>query len=241
MSLSPASYVTPKLSDLSVAERPQERLETFGARSLSDSELLAMILRSGSKGRNVLSVASEILREAGSLQNLLKWSDSEFRKIKGIGKVKALQLITVVEICRRVRDRAPALEPILDSPELVFKCMQLHCQGLEVEKFWALSLNRKNRLLKLSEVTSGTASNSLVHPREVFREAIRQGASALICVHNHPSGDPSPSAADIKVTRQLREAASVVSIDLLDHVVIGSQVADPRGQGYYSFQEAGLL
>lgn len=239
--LSPPSYQTPKLSDLSVGERPQERLEALGAQYLSDTELLAMILRSGSKGRNVLSVASEILQNSGSLPGLLKWSDSEFRKIKGIGKVKALQLITIVEICRRVRDRSPVTQPILDSPELVFDFMQRHCLGLEVEKFWALSLNRKNRLLKLSEITSGTASNSLVHPREVFREAIRQGASAVICAHNHPSGDPAPSAADIKVTRQLREAASVISIDLLDHIIVGTQTADPRGQGFYSFQESGLI
>lgn len=238
----PAStYLTPRLADLSVSERPQERLEAQGPQSLSDTELMAMILRSGSKGRNVLSVASEILQQAGSLNGLLNWSDAEFREIKGIGKVKALQLVTIIEICRRVRDRSPVTEPILDSPDLVFQQMRRDTDGLEIEKFWTLSLNRKNRLLKKSEITSGTASNSLVHPREVFREAIRQGASAVICVHNHPSGDPSPSAADIKVTRQLRESAKVLSIDLLDHVICGSQRHDPLARGYYSFQEAGLL
>lgn len=237
----PSSYLTPKLAELSVSERPQERLEAHGPQSLSDTELLAMILRSGSQGRNVLSVASEILQEAGSLNGLLKWSDVEFRAIKSIGKVKALQLITIVEICRRVRDRSPVSQPILDSPEVVFEFMRQDCSQLEVEKFWTLCLNRKNRLLKKVEVTSGTASNSLVHPREVYREAIRQGASAIICVHNHPSGDPSPSAADIKVTRQLREASKVVGIDLLDHLVAGDPNHDPRKQGFYSFQESGLL
>ncbi|MBK1879463.1 RadC family protein [Pelagicoccus mobilis] len=237
----PSTYLTPRLADLSVSERPQERLESLGAQSLSDTELIAMILRSGSKGRNVLSVASEILRAGGSLNGLLNWSDAEFRNIKGIGKVKALQLLTIIEICRRVRDRSPSKEPILDSPDLVFQHMQTHSDSLQVEKFWTLSLNRKNRLLRRTEVSSGTASNSLVHPREVFREAIRQGASAVICVHNHPSGDPAPSAADIKVTRQLRESAKIIGIDLLDHVICGSQQHDPRQQGYYSFQEAGLL
>lgn len=236
-----AVYRTPKLRDLSVSERPQERLEALGPRSLSDSELLAMILRSGSQGRNVLSVASEILAEAGSLQGLLRWNDSEFRRIKGIGKVKALQLITIVEICRRVRDRSPASEPILDSPEVVAEYLQPLADGLDVEKFWTLCLNRKNRLIKVVEVSSGTASNSLAHPREVFREAVRHGASAIICAHNHPSGDPAPSAADIKVTRQLRESAGVLSIDLLDHIIVGSRQADPRGIGHYSFQSAGLL
>lgn len=235
------AYLSPRIQDLSVAERPQERLVAFGARSLSDAELLAMVLRSGSKGRNVLSVASEILREAGALGGLLNWTDAEFRKIKGIGKVKALQLVTIVEICRRVVNVSAPMEPVLDSPERVFAAMQRHVVGLEVEKFWALCLNRKNRLLKVCEVTSGTASNSLVHPREVYREAIRSGASAVICAHNHPSGDPSPSGADIKVTRQLREAAQIVGIDLLDHIILGQPAADPRHLGYYSFQEAGLL
>ncbi|MBD5780328.1 DNA repair protein RadC [Pelagicoccus sp. NFK12] len=236
-----STYLTPRLADLSVSERPQERLESQGPQSLSDSELLAMILRSGSKGRNVLSVASEILQESGSLNGLLKWSDAEFRAIKGIGKVKALQLITIVEICRRVRERSPVTAPILDSPDLVFDFMRQDTQNLEIEKFWTLCLNRKNRLIKKVEVTSGTASNSLVHPREVFREAIRQGASAVICAHNHPSGDPSPSAADIKVTRQLRESAKIVGIDLLDHLVVGNPEHDPLSRGYYSFQESGLL
>jgi len=238
----PAStYLTPRLADLSVSERPQERLESQGPKSLSDTELLAMILRSGSKGRNVLSVASEILQEAGSLNGLLNWNDAEFRDIKGIGKVKALQLITIIEICRRVRDRSPVSEPILDSPDLVYSHMQQDTTGLQIEKFWTLSLNRKNRLLKKSEITSGTASNSLVHPREVFREAIRQGASAVICVHNHPSGDPSPSAADIKVTRQLRESAKILGINLLDHIICGTKQHDPLARGYYSFEESGLI
>lgn len=239
--MSTTNYLTPKLADLSVGERPQERLEAHGPQSLSDTELLAMILRSGSKGRNVLSVASEILQESASLNGLLKWNDSEFRAIKGIGKVKALQLITIVEICRRVRERSPVTAPILDSPDLVFDFMRQDADPLEVEKFWTLCLNRKNRLIKKVEITSGTASNSLVHPREVFREAIRQGASAIICAHNHPSGDPAPSAADIKVTRQLRESAKVIGIDLLDHIVVGSPEHDPLSRGYYSFQESGLI
>lgn len=239
--MSSSTYHTPRLADLSVSERPQERLEALGAQSLSDTELLAMILRSGSKGRNVLSVASEILQESGSLNGLLKWTDAEFRAVKGIGHVKALQLITIVEICRRVRERSPVTAPILDSPDLVFDYMRRDAHSLDVEKFWTLCLNRKNRLIKKVEITSGTASNSLVHPREVFREAIRQGASAVICAHNHPSGDPAPSAADIKVTRQLRESAKIVGIDLLDHVVLGNPEHDPRSRGYYSFQESGLL
>ena len=230
-----------KLLEIAETERPQERLQRLGAGALSDTELLAMLIRSGSKGHNALNVAADLLREAGSLSRLVSLDDSIFRKIKGIGNVKALQLVTVVEICRRVLTQSQGTEPILDSPERVFNTIQPATIGLEVEKFWTLCLNRKNRLIRSSEVSSGTASNSLVHPREVFREAIRRSASAIICVHNHPSGDPSPSAADIKVTRQLREASEVLSIELHDHVIIGDRKADPLGRGYYSFQEAGML
>ncbi len=113
--------------------------------------------------------------------------------------------------------------------------------GLLVEKFWVLCLNRKNRLIKQVEITSGTANSSLVHPREVFREAIRHGASAVICAHNHPSGDPAPSAPDIQVTRQLREAAVTVDITLVDHVILGLPAADPSGLGYYSFRTGGMI
>ena len=230
-----------KLLELAESERPQERLERLGPGALTDSELLAMILRSGSKGYNVLEVASQLLRQAGSLAGLVSWSDSAFREIRGIGKIKALQLVTVVEICRRVIANPSEAAPVIDDPEKAYRLVQPSAMGLEVEKFWTLCLNRKNRLIRSCEVTSGTASNSLVHPREVFRDAIRYGASAVICVHNHPSGDPSPSAADIAVTRQLREAAQVIGIDLLDHVIAGDAQSDPRGQGYYSFQEAGML
>jgi DNA repair protein RadC len=104
-----------------------------------------------------------------------------------------------------------------------------------------LCLNRKNRLIKQVEITSGTATSSLAHPREVFRAAIRHGATAVVCVHNHPSGDPAPSAADVQVTRQLREAARAVDIELLDHVIVGRAAADPRGLGYHSFRESGVL
>ncbi len=230
-----------KLMELAETERPQERLQRLGAAALSDVELLAMLLRSGSKGHNVLNVAASLLNEAGSLSQLVRWTDNEFSKIKGIGKVKALQLVTVVEMCRRVLASQEEAQPILDEPRLVYSLMRSRAIGLEIEKFWTLSLNRKNRLIRTNEITSGTASNSLVHPREVFREAIRHGASSIICVHNHPSGDPSPSAADIKVTRQLREASQIIGIALLDHVIIGAPKFDPNQDGFYSFQESGLL
>jgi DNA repair protein RadC len=129
----------------------------------------------------------------------------------------------------------------MDTPEGVFAWLLPIAEGLSVEKFWALSLNRKNRLIRCEVITSGTATASLVHPREVFRPAIRNSATAIICAHNHPSGDPSPSQADIRVTKQLREAAKIVQIDLLDHIIIGSTSLDPAQKGFYSFAESGLL
>lgn len=230
-----------RLRDLAVGERPQERLEHFGAAALSDTELLAMLLRSGSRGMDVLTLASRLIAEAGSLSGLVGWGESDFRRSRGIGRVKALQLVAVMELARRVVGQAQGEAPLLNRPELVFAHFQPLVTGLLVEKLWILCLNRKNRLLKRVEVTSGTATGSLVHPREVFRPAIREAATAVICVHNHPSGDPAPSSADLQVTRRLREAAVAVDIELMDHLVIGTRAGDPAGRGYYSFREAGLL
>lgn len=234
-------YVPVRLKDMAVHERPQERLERQGPKALSDTELLAMLLRSGNKDLDVLQISHRMITDGGSLSGLLRWTASDFRKIKGVGHVKALQLITVMEVARRVLSQGQAQQPLMDAPEKVFEFVHPHAAGLDVEKFWVLCLNRKNRMSRMVEATSGTANSSLVHPREVFREAIREGSSAVICVHNHPSGDPAPSAADIKVTRQLRAAAEVLSIDLLDHVIVGQASVDPRGLGYYSFKDGGML
>jgi DNA repair protein RadC len=226
-------------------ERPQERLQRLGPAALGDTELLAMVLRSGAKGHDVLTLAARLLTEAGSLDKLITWGEPEFREhrsaLKGIGRVKALQLITIMEIARRVIGRQAGEAPLLDTPAATASYLLPVCAGLAVEKFWVLCLNRKNRLLKRVESTSGTATTSLAHPREVFRTAIREGAVSIICAHNHPSGDPHPSAQDIQVTRQLREASRVLGIDLIDHIIVGRKEADPTGAGFYSFREAGLM
>jgi DNA repair protein RadC len=239
--MSDETYQPLRLKDLAVGERPQERLEKLGPTALSDTELLAMLLRSGSKGHNVLLISQQLITQAGSLEALIRWTERDFSRLKGIGRIKALQLVTVMEISRRVLVQGGSTEPVLNRPDLVMQHFHAQIAALSVEKFWVLCLNRKNRLLKQVEVSSGTATSSLAHPREVFREAIRQGATAIVCVHNHPSGDPAPSAADIQVTRQLREAAKTVDIELLDHVIVGRSNSDPRGIGYYSFREAGVL
>lgn len=234
-------YPPLRVKDLAVSDRPQERLQKLGASALSDTELLAMLLRSGGKGNNVLTIAQQLVTGAGSLRALVTWTETDFRRIKGIGRVKALQLVAVLEVARRVLADTGEAEPLLNRPELVRDHLAPHYTGLQIEKFWVLCLNRKNRLIKQVEITSGTATSSLAHPREVFREAIRHGATAVICAHNHPSGDPAPSTADMQLTRQLRDAAHAVDIDLIDHVVLGRVATDPSGVGFYSFRQAGVI
>lgn len=237
----PVAYPENRLRSTAVGERPQERLEKFGPGALSDTELLAMLLRSGTRGMDVLSLSGRMIQEAGSLAALTTWQEDDFRKFMGIGRIKALQLVTVMEIARRVRMQPGREPPVLNRADLVAEYLAGAAQGLPVEKFWVLCLNRKNRLIKCLEITSGTATAALAHPREVFRAGIKHGATAMICAHNHPSGDPAPSRADIQITRQLREAAKTVDIDLLDHVIVGRVSLDPTGRGYYSFREAGLI
>ena len=230
-----------RLKSLAVHERPQERLDKYGPSQLSDSDLLAMLVRSGTQKLDVISLCDQLIFKAGGLPRLISWEKEDFMQIEGIGQVKALQLVAVMELARRVIRGELGESPLLDSPEAVFEFARPKTHGLEVEKFWTLCLNRKNRLIKEIEVSVGTASSSLVHPREVFKDAIKLGASAIIVFHNHPSGDPAPSTADIQVTRRLREAAEIMDIDLLDHLIVGHPDQDPRKSGFYSFKEAGLI
>lgn len=237
--------ITPanRLQTLAAGDRPQERLEKHGAGALSDSELLAMLLRSGTRGHDVLTLSNRLIADAGSLAGLIQWREADFKKLKGIGRVKALQLITVMEVARRILAQSgdPSPTPLIDSAEKAADFFRPYVHGIVVEKFWVLCLTRRNRLIKCVELTSGTATNTLAHPREVFREAIKESAAAVLCAHNHPSGDPTPSSADIKMTRQLRDAALAVDIQLLDHVILGRPATDPGGIGHYSFRTAGLI
>jgi DNA repair protein RadC len=222
-------------------ERPQERLERHGASALSDTELLAMLLRSGTQGQDVLTLASRLIAEAGSLSGLITWRATDFKKLKGIGHVKALQLLTVMEISRRVLAQGGNPAPDLSKAAAIVAFMQPLTHGLQIEKFWVLCLNSRNRLIKCVELTSGTATQTVVHPREVFKEALREGAVSISCVHNHPTGDPSPSSADMKITRQIRDTGAIMLIPLLDHVIIGSVTSDPAGLGYHSIRASGYI
>ncbi len=226
---------------MACGEEPQERLETFGAAALSDTELLALVLQRGIPARHAVDLASRLMLEAGSLQGLLGLHGRDLERLAGMNRAKARQLVAVTEIARRMMQPARSAAPDLGSGERIARHFAGLVQGLEVEKFWVVCLNRKCRLRKVVELTSGTSTSTLVHPRDVYRVALREGAVSIVGVHNHPSGDPAPSASDIAVTRQLREAARMIDVDFLDHVVIGRVAEDPRGKGYFSFREANLL
>ncbi len=208
---------------------------------MSDTELLAVLLQGGAmRPVEAVGTASQLLAAAGSMAGLAAWQPADYRRLRGIGRSKGLQLAAMGEIARRMM-RPVVEQPLFGAVDAIADHFRPIAMGLEVEKFWVCCLNRKNRLLKLVELTSGTATATLAHPREVFRTAIREGATAIVCVHNHPSGDPMPSSADVQATKQLREASRLVDVALIDHVIIGRPAADPTGRGYYSFRGAGLM
>lgn len=225
-------------------DSPSARLEAHGADWLSDTELLSLLLQGGGLSTSAASVvAATLLKEAGSTQALLGWSAPDFRRIPGISQAKAAQLAAAVEFARRAFQTPPSSAPLLCSPEQLYSYIRPLVAGSNVEKFFVMSLNRKNRLIKCTEISSGTATAALAHPREILRAALlSEGPVTGIAVaHNHPSGDPAPSAPDIAVTRQLREACKAVDIELMDHLIAGVPQHDPCGFGYYSFRRAGIL
>ena len=215
--------------------------DSLGTSALSDRELLAMLIRSGTAQNDVLAISDQLIKKAGSLGGLLRWDASDFQSIKGIGKIKALQLSTNVEIAKRMMRSERNKEIILDEAQKVWKFLYPEVRTDSVEKVWVLCLDRKNKLIKAEPVTSGTATGSLVHPREVFRPAIRHGATAIILAHNHPSGDPTPSSADLRVTNKIFEASKAVDLEMHDHVIVGEPSNCPNGIGYYSFSESEML
>jgi DNA repair protein RadC len=208
---------------------------------LLDAELLELLIGAGSRGASAHQLAGHLLREAGELAGLAGWERADFARIRGLGPAKAAELAACFELARRLRERVADPGARLDSPAKVWARLEPLTVGLAVEKCWVLSLNRRHRLLGLQEVSSGTATSSLLHPREVFRIALKHAAPAAIVAHNHPSGDPAPSPADRAVTRQLTEAGRVLGVELLDHVIIGRPETDPAGKGWFSFGEAGLI
>jgi DNA repair protein RadC len=227
---------------MAVSEQPHARLDHYGPRAVSDGELIAVILQGhGIAPAKAVALAHRLLATAGTLAHLSTWPASRFQTIAGIGTAKALQLVAALEIGRRALRGDYSERPRLGAPSVSAAYLQPILHGLEVEKFLVLCLDRKNRLLRCVEMTSGTTNAAQAHSADVFRTVVRENASGFICAHNHPSGDPAPSAPDLHVTRVLRDGAKVVDLQFIDHIIIGRVADDPLCKGYFSFREAGIL
>ncbi len=213
--------VRQRISDWPEDERPRERLYRKGPASLADAELLAILLGTGTKGQTAMDLARELLSGDGALSTLAGREVGEMRKLKGVGLAKATKLAAAFELSRRLRSRADGGTLSLGSPEAVFARFGPLMEDLKKEEFRVVLLNAQNGYIKDEIISEGTLSASLVHPREVFRPAIRESAASLILLHNHPSGDPTPSKEDLRLTRQLVECAKLLDLRIHDHVIIG--------------------
>jgi DNA repair protein RadC len=223
--------------------RPREEFVRRGGTAVADEILIAILLRSGTPKKNVIALARELLVRAGGMAALSKMGFEELLglKIKGLGPVKAMELAAAIEIGRRACARTPGEKPSpVREPASVYRLAAPLAHGQTQEVFWVLLLDIKNCLIgRPLEATRGLINSSPVHPREVFNRAIRHAAAAVILVHNHPSGDPTPSAEDITITKRLVEAARIIGIKVLDHVVVGAP--GPDTPGYLSLRERGLV
>ncbi|MEW9670854.1 DNA repair protein RadC [Ammoniphilus sp. 3BR4] len=222
------------LSGFPLAELPRERMMSKGIDALSNAELIAILLRTGTSGESVLNLAQRVLGHVGGLRQFLDTSLEELVEVKGIGTAKAVQLLAGIELGRRVAKTTPEERWTIRSPEDVAKLMMEELRYLTQEHFVCLFLNTKNQVIAQTTVFIGSLNSSIVHPREVFKAAIRKSSASVICLHNHPSGDPTPSKEDIEVTKRLMGAGQIIGIDVLDHVIIG----DGR---YISLKEKGLI
>ena len=227
-----------KIREMPQDERPREKLLARGVSALSDPELIAILLRTGLRGENAVEVGRQLLEKYKSLTGISRCSVKELRKIPGIGQTKALELVAAFGLGQRLA-RETLSKQKLDSPELVSELVGPEMRRLRTESLRVILLDTRYRLLHIEEVSLGSLNESIAHPREIFRPALTYSAHAVIVVHNHPSGDASPSQTDHSLTRRLAEAAELLQIKLLDHIIIGA----PSGgsPGYFSFKEAGVL
>ena len=229
-----------RLKDQPASERPRERLEARGADALSDAELLAILLRTGLKGTNVVDIGKQLTSKYRSLQSLAQASIEDLQTIKGIGRDKAVTLMAGFALARRMAEELRQEAPLLETPEQIANLLREQNRLREVETFQIVLLNVRRRLIDVREVSHGTLDTILVHPREVFKSAIAANAAAVVLVHNHPSGDPTPSEADIKVTRDLVRAGQLLKIEVLDHVILGRKTQE-RERDYVSLRELGYF
>jgi len=222
--------------DLPKTERPREKLLSSGAAALSNAELLAILLRTGTREESVLHVAERLLahyQEQG-IASIVNLSASQLSELKGIGPAKAVTVLAAVELGRRIGEKAAAKHDIIHGPDDVAAYAMPHLRYARKEHFMVLLLNMKNHVLSLQTISVGSLNASIVHPREVFQVAIQHAAAGMILLHNHPSGDPTPSREDIAVTERLVQAGKIMDIPVLDHVIVGDNK-------YISLKEKGMV
>jgi DNA repair protein RadC len=230
----------PRIKDIPASERPRERLAANGADSLGNSELIAILLRTGLQGKSALVIGQELLAKFRTLDRLSQASVKELCEVKGIGRDKAVTLQAAFILARRMAAEIRTESPMMDKPEQVADLLREDARGYEVEHFLVLLLNTRRRLIRVESISQGTLDAIHVHAREVFKHAISANAAAIVLVHNHPSGDPTPSEADIKVTRDLIRAGQLLKIDVLDHVILGRKTTE-RERDFASLRELGYF
>lgn len=221
------------IRDVHVSDRPRERLVRQGASSLSNQELIAILLRTGTKQESVLHLANRVLTYFEQIQELKNASIEEITAVKGIGQAKAVQLLAAVELGKRLSQQKTDDKFTIRLPKDAATYLMADMTSLNQEHFVTLFLNVKNQILHKQTIFIGSLNASIVHPREIFREAVKRSAASIICAHNHPSGNPAPSTEDIDVTKRLVEAGQLMGIELLDHVIIGDhQFISLKEKGY---------
>jgi DNA repair protein RadC len=229
-----------RIKDLPLPERPRERLVALGTDGLNNADLIAILLRTGTKGQSAIQVARQMIDKFRSLEALGRASLDELQGFKGVGRDKAVTLKSAFTLASRMAQELRYDSPLLDQPDRIADLLREENRFYEVENFQVVLLNTRRRLIRVEKIAQGTLDSLLVHPREVFKLAIAASASAIVLVHNHPSGDPSPSEADIKVTRDLIRAGQLLKMEVLDHIILGRRTPE-RPKDYLSLREQGYF
>ncbi len=207
--------------EMPTEDRPRERLARLGPEALRDAELVAVLFRTGTREQGAVALAEGLIRHFGDLRGLAQASIEELQQVKGVGRVKAIELKAALELGQRLAAHRQPERPRIRSAQDIVDLLMPRFKECETEYFKSILLNTKNEVLKVVDVSKGGLDGTVAAPRDVFRQAVREGAAAVIVAHNHPSGDPEPSPADIRLTKRLAEAGEVVGVPLLDHVVFG--------------------
>ncbi len=228
------------IREMPEGDRPRERLKERGAMALGDAELIAILLRTGMKGQSAVQLAQQLLKKFGTLDALARLPLETLAKEKGIGEIKAIQIKAAFELARRLSQSSRDKQAIISSPEDAAAVVREDMRTLDREEFGVLLLNTKNGLIKKCPVSRGSLNASIVEPREVFKDAIAASAASMILVHNHPSGDPTPSSEDISITKRLVKAGELLNISVLDHIILGHRTTG-RDHDFVSLKELGLM